>query len=105
MVTRLGILRKTSDDLLEHVAHGDVVDVRGVEVEFRELAHNARKLGALVHLLDLFVELKVGKDLLDVGRERVDVGGKVGGQMLRIAEQLGKRPLAGVVERIARLAA
>ena len=98
VVAGLGVLGEATDDFLEHVAHGHVVDRLGVEVELGELADNAGELGALPHLLDLLIKLEVGEDLLDVGREGVDVGLEIGGQRRGVGQELGERVAAGVVE-------
>ena len=98
VVAGLGVLGEAADDFLEHVAHGHVVDRLGVEVELGELTDDAGELGALPHLLDLLVKLEVGEDLLDVGREGVDVGLEVGRQRRGVGQELGERVAAGVVE-------
>ena len=101
VVAGLGVFGEAADDLFEHVAHGDVVHARRVEIELGKLAHDPRELGALVHFGYFFVEFQVGEYLLDVGREGVDVRWQILVQLRRVTEEFAERPAAGVVERVA----
>lgn len=102
VVAGIGVLREAPDDFLEHVAHGHVAHAVGVEVEVRKLAHHAGKLCSLGHFVNLLLELQVGHDLLDVGREGVEVALEVARQRLGVSEELGEGPSTRVVEGEAR---
>ena len=101
VIARFCILGEAPDDLLEHIAHGHVVDMPWVKIKLGELTNDTRKLGAFVHLRYLFVELEVRKDLFDVWREGIDIGREVLMELGCIAQQLCKRPAARIVESVA----
>ena len=73
MVTGVSVLRVSADDVLEHVAHLDVVDRIRIQIQLGELLHHAKEPVVLVEVLDLFFELQLLEYVLHVWGERIDV--------------------------------
>ena len=87
MVAR-GLVRKLiepADEILEEESHLLVRDPVGVQVHVAELRDHEVQDIALLHLLDLGLELEELEDAADVGREALDVADQVLGDMVRIA--------------------
>lgn len=78
------LLVEAPDQVLEDVAHGDVVHPVGVEVDGRELPHDLIQPVRLVELLDLLLELELLEDFADLRREALDVGGEVPGEAVGV---------------------
>ena len=60
---------------------------------------------ALVQLLDFLLEIEALENLLRLGREALDVGDQVLGDVVGVADQLVESELADVVEGLLRFAA
>ncbi len=99
-------LVELADQFLEDRAHGVVVDAGGGErsmsgiEEFVDQRADGVGLGERGELV---AELEVFEDVLDVGREAVEVVLEVGEQLLLAAAgfEVAQRELRGVVERLA----
>ena len=96
----VGRLAELPDQLLEDVAHLDVADRVGVQVDLGELLDHQVEPVGLVELLDLGLEAEVLDDLARPAREAVDVAGQVGGDVVGVALELVEVEPAGVVERL-----
>ena len=95
----VGLLRPDADELLEDVAHLHVVHPLRREVDPGEALHHLVEQVLLLHAGDLPVEGETLHDLAHVGRESVDVGVQVGGDLVRVVQQLRQVELGEVVER------
>jgi hypothetical protein len=95
-----------ADQLLEHGAHRVVVDSGGREVDvgIEKLADQRSERVCLGERGQLVAKLEVLQDVLDVGREAVQVILEVGKQLLLATARLevAQRELRGVVEGLAR---
>jgi hypothetical protein len=91
--------------LFEHRAHRVVVDAgrREVDVGIEELVDQRAQRVGLGQRGQLVAELEVLQDVLDVGREAVEVVDEVGQQLLGVAArfQVTQREARGVVEGLA----
>ena len=100
------LLVELADQLLEDRPHRVVVDAgrREVDVGVEELVDQRADGIGLRQRLELVAELEVVEDVLDVGREAVEVVLEVGEQLLLAAARLevAQRELRGVVEGLAR---
>ncbi len=112
------LLVEAADELLEDRAHRVVVEAGvlhravavqhgvGAQVDVRReelLDERAERVG-FGEPRDLVAELEVVQDVLDVGREAVEVGLEVGLELLLAGAglEVAQRELRGVVERLAR---
>ena len=95
------LLGADPDQLLEDVAHLDVVDPIGGEVDARKGLDDLIEQVLLVHAGDLLVEREPLHDLADIGRECLDVGAQIGGDVVRSIQQPREIQLRQVVERAA----
>ena len=75
-----------------------------IEIQLRERLYYREQPVVLVHFVDLFVKIQAANDVLNIGREALDVCLKVGRQVIGVVDQLRKVKLAGVVELEARQA-
>jgi len=84
------LLIEFADQLLEHRAHGVVVDTGGREVDLGvdELADERAESVGLRERRELVAEFEVVEDVLNVGREPVEVIHEVGKQLLLAAAGL-----------------
>ena len=89
---------EAADQVLEHQAHGDVVDPPGVQVDLGELGDHLVEAVGFFELFDLLVELEALEDLADVLGEAVDVVGQVAADVVRVALELLEVELAVVVK-------
>ena len=97
------LLRADPDELLEDVAHLDVVHARQARGRSRrERLDDLVEQVLLRHAGDLLVEREALHDLADVLREAVDVGVEVRRELVRVVEQLRQIQLRQVVERALR---
>ena len=100
------LLVELADQFLEDRAHRVVVDAgrREVDVGVEELVDQRADGVGLRQRWQLVAELEVVEDVLDVGREAVEVVLEVGQQLLLAAARLevAQRELRGVVEGLAR---
>jgi hypothetical protein len=99
------VLVELADEFLEDGAHRMVVDARGREVDVRveELVDQRAERVRLGERGQLVAELEVLQDVLDVGREAVEIVLEVGEQLLLAAArpEIAQRELRGVVEGLA----
>jgi hypothetical protein len=99
------LLVELAHQFLEHGAHRVVVDAgrREVDVGVEELVDQRADGVGPGQRLQLVAELEVVEDVLDVGREAVEVVLEVGQQSLLAAARLevAQRELRGVVEGLA----
>jgi len=82
------------------VAHLEVRDPVGVQVEIRELRRDEVEEILLGERLDLQVELELLDHVPRVGREAGDVAAQVAGELWRVVEQAREVELRGVVEAL-----
>ena len=98
-------LVELADQLLEDRAHRVVVDAgrREVDVGIEELVDQRADGVGLGEGCELVAELEVVEDVLDVGREAVEVVLEIGEQLLLAAAglEVAQRESGGVVERLA----
>ena len=94
----VGLLRPDADELLEDVAHLDVVHPLRREVDPGETLHHLVEQVLLRHARDLPVEGEALHDLAHVGGESVDPGVQVGGEPVRVVQEPGQVELREVVE-------
>ena len=104
MVASLGIFRKLANQVFKNIAHLYIVDGTGVQVQFGECLDHREQTVILVHLVNLLVKIQAADDVLDIGRETLDIGLKVCRQMVGVIDQLRQIEFAGVVELEARQA-
>ena len=95
----VGLLRPDADELLEDIAHLHIVHPFRREVDSGEALHHLVEQVLLLHAGDLPVEGEALHDLAHVGRESVDVGVQIGGDLVRVVQQLRQVELREVVER------
>ena len=100
------LLVELADQLLEDRAHRVVVDAgrREVDVGIEELVDQRAEGVGLGQRRELVAELEVVEDVLDVGREAVEVVLEVGEELLLAAAglEVAQGELRGVVEGLAR---
>ena len=94
----VGRFIEAPDEVFEHQPHGDVVHVRGVQVDLGELGDHLIQAVGLFELFDLLFELETVEDFADVLGEAVDVIDQVAADVVRIALELAEVELAVVVE-------
>ena len=86
-----------ADEVLVHVAHLGVGDLRGVQIDLGEgLDHDVEQV-FLCHVVDLVFKLKPREDV-DVGGESSEVLDEVVLQAVGVAEEFFQGPGAGVEE-------
>ena len=93
------LLGADPDQLLEDVAHLDVVDPIGGEIDARKGLDDLIEQVLLVHAGDLLVEREPLHDLAHIRRECLDVGAQIGGDVVRRIQQPREIQLRQVVER------
>ena len=96
----VGLLVEAHHQMLEQVAHLEVVDSVGVKIDIGHRLHDREKAVAGVELLDLIGELETLEDAARGRGKAVDVRDQVRRDVLGIAEQPGKGVGARVVERM-----
>ena len=96
------LLGADPDQLLEDVAHLDVVDAVWRQVHSGEPLDDLEQQVLLVHACDLLAEGATLHDLAHVGGEVADVGAEVLCQVVRVVEQPLEVEPGRVVERPAR---
>ena len=101
VIARLLVRRlvEPPDQLLEDGAHLEVGDLVRVQVDLAEPLHHEVEPVGLVELGDVLLEAEVVEDLPRAVREALHVMGQVGGDVVRVALQLGEGEPARVVER------
>ena len=91
-------LAEAADELLVEVAHLDVADDVGMEVDLGDLRqHEVQQLGA-VEPADLSVEVELLDDVARLGIEGRDPGAQVAGDLGRVGEELLEGQGRGVVD-------
>ena len=101
MITGLGVFRKTTDNILENVAHLHAVYMGGVQIQFRELFHHAVKTVALIHFVDLGAEFQqLFQNQLDVSRKAFNVRLEVGRNAVAVIQKAFQGKFIGVVKGI-----
>ena len=98
------LLVELADEFLEHRAHRVVVESGGAEIDFRveELVDQRAEGVGFGERRELVAEFEVFKDVLDVGREAVQVVLEIREQLLLAAArfQITQREFGRVVERL-----
>ena len=69
-----------------------------IEIQLRERLYHREQPIVLVHLVDLLVKIQAADNILNIGREALDVCLKVGRQVVGVVDQLCKIKLTGIVE-------
>jgi len=101
VIARLLVRRlvESPDQFLEDVAHLDVGDPVGMEVDLAEARDDQVETVGLVEPGNVLLEAETLDDLTGAGGEALDVVGEVGGDVVRVALELLEGEAAGVVER------
>ena len=81
------LLRADPNQLLEDVAHLDVVNLLHAKVYLRKRLDDLIKQVLFGHARDLLIEREPFHDVADVLGETVDVAVKVGGEVIRVIQQ------------------
>ncbi len=97
----VGLLGADPDQLLEDVAHLDVVHARRGEVDGGEGLDDLVEQVLLGHAGDLLVEGELLHDVADVPREGVEVTVQVLRELVRVVEECGEVQFRQVVETMA----
>ena len=90
MVAR-GLVRQfveAADEIFEEESHLLVREPVGVQVHVAELRDDEVQDIALLHLLDLALELEELEDVAHVGRKALDIADEVRGNVVRIPLEL-----------------
>jgi hypothetical protein len=90
----VGSFIEASDQVLKDQAHGDVVNLAGMQVEFGELGYDLIQPVGFFQLLNLFFKLETLKNLADILGKAIDVVDQVATDVVWIALQLLKIELA-----------
>ena len=91
-----------ADQLFEDIAHLDVGDGIGMQVDVAEPGDNQIEAVGFVELCDLLLKTEMLKHVEGARRKTLDVIGQVGGDIIRVALEFFKSVAAGVVKRDAR---
>ncbi len=94
-------LVEAADKLLEDVAHLQIRDLVGVQIDVLESLHHLEQEAGVVEPGDGVVEVELVQHVAHVGAEAVDVVAQVGRQVRRVAEQALEVIERGVVEGVA----
>jgi len=94
----VGSFIEASDQVLKDQAHGDVVNLAGMQVEFGELGYDLIQPVGFFQLLNLFFKLETLKNLADILGKAIDVVDQVATDVVWIALQLLKIELAVIVK-------
>ena len=92
------LLVEAHDEVLEEIAHLDVVDPIRVQVDAGHRLDDDVKAVARIELLDLVAELELLENAPSRVGETVDVGDEIGRDVLAVAQQFLERVGADVVE-------
>ena len=87
MITGLGIFGESANDIFEDIAHLHAVNGFWIEVNLRELLHNAVQTVIFVHLFNLLLEFQISKNRLYIGRESFNVADKVLSNIIAVVQQ------------------
>ena len=98
VVASFRIFRKSADQIFKYVTHFHVVNGVRIEIQLRERLYYREQSVVLVHLVDLLVKVQAADDVLNIGREALDVCLKVGRQVVGVVDQLCKIKFTGIVE-------
>ena len=91
-------LVETADQLLEDVAHLQVGDLIGVQIDLPELLQHQEEEAGAIELGDCVIEVELLQHLTHIGAEAIDVIAQVGGQVWGVLEQALEVVEGGVVE-------
>jgi hypothetical protein len=97
----VGELREAADQLLVDVAHLQVGDGVGVEIDVAEFRDHLVEEASLVEPRNLGPEVELIDNIAGGHGEAADVGEEVGGHILRVIEQATEGQRRGVVELLA----
>jgi hypothetical protein len=95
-------LVELTNQLLEDIAHVEVGDALGVQIDVLEALQHLEQQSVLVELADGVVEVEALQHLAHVGGEAVEVDAQVAGQAGEVGEQAIEVERRGVVEGKAR---
>ena len=101
MIAGFGVFRKTTDNILENVAHLHTVHMGGIQIQIRELFNHAVKAVALIHFVDLGAEFQqLFQNQLDVGGKAFNVRLKIGRNAVAVIQKAFESVFTIVVKRI-----
>ena len=82
VIASFRIFRKSADQVFKYVTHFHVVNGVRIEIQLRERLYYREQSVVLVHLVDLLVKVQATDDVLNIGREALDVCLTVGRQVV-----------------------
>ena len=94
----VGHFREPAQQFLEHLSHGVVVHLIGVQIDLGELVAEDEQPIVPVQPVDELIEVEVFDDVSDIFAEAVEVVGEVEADVVGVGFQSGKVVLRGVVE-------
>lgn len=99
----VGHFGEPAQQFLEHLSHGVVVDLIGMQIDLGEFVAEDEQPVVFVQPVDKLIEVEVFDDVFDLFAEFAEVVGKVEADVVGVVFQSGKVVSGGVVEAGTRL--